>query len=146
MMLFNIIKKRKKTGRRVFGFPCTPGIKMAVLVMARRIGVPNYVLCEHLLQLAVAQISIDLEDPESERELVEHLISNHLLQPALVDNGYDEDAVEKARKQRLLHLELEKVIRALVRMVEEENVPAEMLVNVTRAIIKDARQNRRVRD
>jgi len=140
---FNIIRKRK-IGRRVFGFPCTPEIKIVVLAMARRIGVPNYVLCEHLLQLAAAQISIDLEDPESERELKEHLISSHLLQPVLAENEYDGDAVKRAKKQRLLHQELEKVVRALVGMVEQENIPVKMLANVTRAIIEDARQTRRV--
>jgi len=98
---FNIIRKRK-IGRRVFGFPCTPEIKIVVLAMARRIGVPNYVLCEHLLQLAAAQISIDLEDPESERELKEHLISSHLLQPVLAENEYDGDAVKRAKKTAVI--------------------------------------------
>lgn len=139
-MPFNFIQKRKKQiGRKTFGFPCTPGIKIAVLAMARRIGVPNYVLCEHLLQLAAAQISIDLEDPESERELKQHLISSHLLQPVLAENEYDEDAVERARKKRLLHQELEKVVRTLMGMVEREHIPVRLLADVTRAVIKDAR-------
>lgn len=147
-MSFNILRKRKKIrGRVVFGFPCTPSIKDSVKNLARQIRVPIYPLAEHLLQIGTVQIEADLEDEEFKKDLENHLINEHLLPAVLVaENEHDLDVMIEAKKRRLLHLELEKVIRTLVRMVEKENIPAEMLVNVTRAIIRDTREVRRAGD
>ncbi|MEE9399826.1 MAG: hypothetical protein V3V23_06115 [Dehalococcoidales bacterium] len=135
--------KKKKPRRPIFGFPCTPAIKYAVKSLAGQIRVPVYPLAEHLLQIGATQIETDLEDEESKKDLENHLINEHLLPPVLdVENEHDIDAMIEAKKRRLLHQELEKVVRTLMGMVEREHIPVSLLADVTRAIIKDARYKR----
>ena len=56
--------------------------------LAAILGVPRYVITEHLLQVGSYHIVQALEDPEKRQELEKHLVEVHLLGSELRD---DED-------------------------------------------------------
>ena len=61
-------------------------IILGVKLFAAILEVPQYVICEHLLQVGSYQILKALDDPEMRKILTEHLVKVHLLGNELKDD------------------------------------------------------------
>ena len=129
----NIFKKKpenKRQLRRVWGFLCSPEPKYAIKHLARKLRVPDYCLIEHCLQLGATQIVKMMESKRFREELEDHLIREHLLQPEILPNAYDERMERKARQEQLFHMETEDRVRQLVDLVEKKKISLKLMVGL----------------
>ena len=73
-------KKYIKTIRRKqFNLTMAEEIILGVKLIAAILEVPQYVACEHILQVGSYHLLRDLNDPKKREELKEHLVKVHLL-------------------------------------------------------------------
>ena len=54
-------------------------IILKVKLIAAILQVPQYVACEHILQVGIYHLLQDFNDPEKRERLKEHLVNVHLL-------------------------------------------------------------------
>ncbi len=134
-------KNTRKDKRKVYGFLCDPGISNGVTAAAGKLGLPDYAIGEHSLDLGLRQVMSDLQDEETKLDLEEHLIENHFLKAFLhVDNRYDNETAIRIRKWQLRRWEFDKVAHRLVGMVVKEGIPPELIIKTVSLLIKEARK------
>lgn len=78
----------KTIRRRQFNMTIDAKLVLGVKLLAAILGVPRYVITEHLLQVGSYHIMQALQDPEKRQQLEKHLVKVHLLGNELQD---DED-------------------------------------------------------
>lgn len=108
----------KESGRKVFGFLCSPAIPASIKMQADQLHVPMFALAEHALQLGAQQIQAAVMNPDERELLYAHLTEVHVGMRTIekVDK-YDREqgdvlmdarnrrfAVEKATRQLVLEL------------------------------------------
>jgi len=142
MKLFK--KQKGEEGvRRVFGFPCDSRIAQDIKSLSKELALPIYPTAEHALGLGTLQIVADLQDEDSKEALHNHLVEEHFLSPLFnVDNDYDRDTTIKMRRRQLKRWELDRIAHELVSIVDRENIPPSLLVDITKSLLKDARRRR----
>ncbi len=92
---------QKDTGRRVFGFQCSPGIPSSLKLLADQLHVPLFSLAEHALQLGAIQIPKANKNPEEREELRKHLTDVHVGMRTIEKiSRYDEEASEILSAER----------------------------------------------
>ncbi len=105
----------KSTGRRVFGFACSPGIQAQLKVLAGEFQIPMFALAEHCLQLGVDHVTQAKESPEEIETLRKHLLEVHVAQRSLEKiSWYDEKLAKKFNEERLGRLAIEQGLRELI--------------------------------
>jgi hypothetical protein len=68
----------KDSGRKVWGFPCSPDIPARMKVLAGRLNVPIYGLTEHALQITAPLMAKMADNPEQFELLRRHLVEGHV--------------------------------------------------------------------
>jgi hypothetical protein len=106
----------KDTGRKVFGFQCSPKIWASMKELATKLNVPMFALLEHALQLGAIEITEAIVNPEEREILRTHIVDVHAGQ-RLVEKvaNYDKEAAEWLDRQRQRQFETENVLRKLLR-------------------------------
>ena len=106
---------KRDSGRKVFGFRCSPNIKATLVKDADALHVDIYALSEHCLQLGALQLQQARRDPEEEEELRRHLIEDHIERRTIEKvSRYDEDAGETLARERRRRFEIDKAAHVLV--------------------------------
>ncbi len=103
------------SGRRTFGFPCSPDIKARFNMLAGQLDVWIYALGEHALQLSAGLIAKIVEDPE-ERELLKHHIKDVHVGRRTIEkiSRYDKEMADLLDEERHRHFQIEKAVRQIV--------------------------------
>ncbi|MCJ7635065.1 hypothetical protein MUP77_22080 [Candidatus Bathyarchaeota archaeon] len=142
--------ERKEPDRRLFGFRCSPAIKMTAKVLAKKLHVDLYELAEHSIQLGLMDVAAVMKDPKETEMLREHLneehVINHLVESV---SRYDAEAARYIREGQARRYHKELAVRALVELwarygldprLMEEIILGE-LQRITAARRSRARQN-----
>jgi hypothetical protein len=105
----------KDTGRKVFGFKCSPDIQTSLKLLADKINVQLFALAEHALELGTMQIKATMDDPEELELLHRHLADTHVeLRTIEKVARYDEETAEDMKIARIRRFEEDRVVRQLV--------------------------------
>jgi hypothetical protein len=105
----------KDSGRKIFGFPCSPGIPAQLKLLAGTLNVPIYALAEHALQLTAEQIARASQNPEERELLRKHLAEIHVDTRTLEKIAeYDADLADELDKVRHRRLEIDKAVYDIV--------------------------------
>lgn len=126
-----MVKKilRKDSGRRVFGFPCSPDIPAQLRMLAGELQVPIYALAEHALQLSVGLIAKMKENPEENEQLKRHIIEIHVDARTVEKiSAYDQDMADRLNEERLRRFSIDRTVRQIVvnfvrRGLKPEEIP-----------------------
>lgn len=141
-------KHRPNPNRPVFGFPCDEHLASRVRFVAYMASAPIYTAGEHLMQLGLAHIGLQIErNPEGfegvEKELHEHLVNAHLLVDELGDETYEQkiilaNAQLAPAQQRLVHAALN-----LARQYEAEGMPQNIATEIVENMVAIAYEKAR---
>jgi hypothetical protein len=105
----------KSSGRRVFGFKCSPNIQASMKSFADQIHVPLFALVEHVLQLGSMQIKAAMNDPEEREELRRHLTEVHVEMRTIEKVArFDEEAADTLSRERIWRFDIDRATRQLV--------------------------------
>lgn len=113
----NLVKKilGKDSGRKVFGFRCSPGIKTSLKSLSDQIHVPLFALAEHALQLGAMQLADANNNPEEREILRRHLTEVHVEMRTIEKVArYDAEAADVLKLERIRRLDIDKATRQLV--------------------------------
>lgn len=90
MGLLKIVKRYKRRlakrfsreiSRKQLNIATDRSLVAIIRLMAHQLGIPIYVLCEHSLQLGIAEIYTLTQDEALKDQLCRHLVQDHLLTP-----------------------------------------------------------------
>lgn len=112
-----LVKKilKKDSGRRVFGFPCSPDISTRLKLLAGKLQVPNYALCEHALQLSAGLITKMGENSEETALLRKHIIEVHVEARTVEKiSVYDQEMAQRLDAERIRRLEIDRAVHQIV--------------------------------
>jgi hypothetical protein len=105
----------KDTGRRVFGFACSPDTHVQMKMLAGELQIPIFALAEHSLQLLAVLIAKAIENNEERDQLRRHLIEAHVNERTIEKiNWYDEEMAKELNEERLRRFEIERTVRQIV--------------------------------
>jgi hypothetical protein len=109
--------KRKKPGRKIFGFQCSPDIHVSAKALAKQLNVELYVVGEHAMQLGLIEIAASMKDPEEREILLKHLHEEHTIK-RLVESisAHDAEAADYIRAGQARRHHMEQAIRDLVEL------------------------------
>jgi len=106
---------KQESGRKVFGFRCSPPIKATLIKVCDALNVNLYALSEHCLQLGAIQLEEACKDPEEREELRRHLIEDHTGRRTIEKVfQYDEEAGEMLSRERRRRFDIDWAARFLV--------------------------------
>lgn len=123
-------KKKIKPDRRVFGFLCDNDLAERVRSLAEYYEIPIYCLAEHLLQLGLAHMGVELRDnPESFKQVIEgqhdHMVDYHLLVKKLGEEQHERELIaqhaeltSEQKKQVEAAIDLVKKLSERVRLIK----------------------------
>ena len=114
---FKLAKKLlgKDSGRRVFGFACSPDIQALLKVLAGQLNIPIYALVEHALQLSAGLIRKMAENAEESVILRRHLIESHIDARTLEKiSVYDQDMAARLDEERIRRLDIDRAAHQIV--------------------------------
>ena len=105
----------KDSGRRVFGFECSPGIQAQLKILAGQLNIPLYALVEHALQLSAELITKMAENPEESTLLRKHLVEIHVEARTVEKiSAYDQDMAERLDVERKRRFEIDRAAHQIV--------------------------------
>jgi hypothetical protein len=105
----------KDSGRRVFGFPCSPDVPANLKVLADQLNVPIFALAEHELELANELIAKIAERPEDREELRKHLVESHIDVRAIEKIGpYNREMADQMVQELRRRFEIDRAARQIV--------------------------------
>jgi hypothetical protein len=105
----------KDSGRRVFGFACSPDIAARLKMLAAKLNVPIFALVEHALQLSAEVIAKAVESPEESTLLRNHLTGVHVEARTIEKiSVYDQNMAERLDEERLRRLDIDRTVRQIV--------------------------------
>ena len=105
----------KDSGRRVFGFPCSPGIIAQLKMLAGQLQVPIFALAEHMLQLSAQLVANMTENPQECELLRQHFIDVHVGARTVEKiSTFDQESGKVLEKERLRRLAIAKAAQQLV--------------------------------
>ena len=146
-------KKKIKPDRRVFGFLCDDDLSSRVKELAKIYDIPIYCLAEHLLQLGLAHMAVELRDnPESFTQVMEehqdHLVGYHLLVKKLGEDQHERELVAQHAGLTTERKEQVEAVIDLVKKLGEEGMPHQIVmesVEILAARLNEASGNGAVR-
>ncbi|MFC1980279.1 hypothetical protein ACFLVS_05485 [Chloroflexota bacterium] len=71
----------KEITRKQLNIATDRSLIIIIRLMARQLEVPVYILCEHCLQLGIAEVDTMTQDEALRDQLCRHLVQDHLLTP-----------------------------------------------------------------
>ena len=77
----------KKIVRRQYNMMIAYDVVLGVKVLAAALKVPQYILCEHIMELGSNLLLESVKTPEQQQKLKEHLISVHRLGQEQEEDG-----------------------------------------------------------
>jgi hypothetical protein len=108
---------RKKPGRKIFGFQCSPDIHANAKVLAKQLNVDLYVVCEHAMQLGLIEIAASMKDSEEREMLLKHLSEEHTIKWLIESvSTYDAQAAVYIRAGQARRHHMDQAIRDLVEL------------------------------
>jgi hypothetical protein len=119
----------KDSGRRVFGFPCSPNIQAKVKMLAGRLNVPIFALAEHELELANWLVEKMEQHPEEREHLLQHIREDHIETRTLEMIGrVDPEMANNLDKERSRRWAVDNAVRQIVasfvrRGLKPEEIP-----------------------
>jgi len=109
--------ERKEPDRRLFGFRCSPAIKMTAKVLAKKLHVDLCVIAEHALQLGLMDVAAAMQDPGETEMLREHLNEEHIIKHLVESvSKYDAEAAGYIRDGQVRRYHKELAVRDLVEL------------------------------
>ena len=123
----NTKSSRDESGRKVFGFPCSPDISARIKMLAGQLQVPVYARTEHALQLSAELIAGMAGNLEQYQLLRQHLLEHHVAQRTIEKSDrYDRemaDILQKEWQQRsLIDSAVRRVIVKYARRIKPEDI------------------------
>ena len=88
--------KREEIGRKQLNFACDVGLITRLKLLSTYLETPFYPLAEHILQLGMSDIAVELSDSTLTENLQRHLLKEHLLVGQL--DPVDSHVSERARR------------------------------------------------
>ena len=84
----HIIEKKytKTIERKQYNLTISEDIIKVIKYLSHVLEVPQYVVCEHVLQVGMYQLSYILNDPDKRQKLINHLVQVHLLGDELIED------------------------------------------------------------
>jgi len=139
-------KKKIKRDRRVFGFLCDYDLAGRVRSLAAIYEIPIYCLVEHLLQLGLAHMAVELRDnPESFKQVMEehqdHLVGYHLLVKKLGEDQHERELVAQHAELTPEQKEQIEAVIDLVKKMSEDGMPHQIVMKAVEIVA--ARLNER---
>ena len=87
---------KEEIGRKQLNFACDVGLIERFKLLATYLDTPFYPLAEHVLELGISDIAVELSDSTLTENLQRHLLKEHLLVGQL--NPVDRHVSERARR------------------------------------------------
>jgi len=75
----------KAIKRKQYNLTISEEIISNIKLIAAILEVPQYVVCEHVLQVGMYHVGKVLNDPEKRQKLIDHLVQVHLLGDELIE-------------------------------------------------------------
>jgi len=132
--MLRVFKKKKiKPDRRVFGFLCDDELASRVKELAKIYDIPIYCLAEHLLQLGLAHMAVELRDnPESFTQVMEeqqdHLVGYHLLVKKLGEDQHERELVAQHAELTPEQKEQVEAVIDLVKKMSKDGTPHQIVM------------------
>ena len=105
----------KDSGRKTWGFPCSPDIKARMKMLADRLHVPLYALTEHAVQLSAELIATIAEHPEDCELLRQHILDDHVGRRTIEKiSQYDQDMADILDQERRRRFQIDNAVRRIV--------------------------------
>lgn len=105
----------KDSGRRVFGFACSPDISARTKMLAGELNIPIFALAEHMLELSNWLIGKIIESPEEREQLIQHLNESHIDARTLEKIAvYDRETAEMMEQEQRQRFKIDKAARRIV--------------------------------
>lgn len=144
MKIFGKQKKRKRTRRPIFGFPCSVRLAGRVRAISKELGLVAYSVAEHSMAVGIDQMVRDMQNDDTRRALHTHVLEEHFLAPYFDEvNRYDRRIAGQARGRQLRNWQLDRVAHELVGIVERAGISADVLVEITRRLVTAEQKRRR---
>jgi hypothetical protein len=103
------------SGRKTWGFPCSPDIKARMKMLADRLHVPLYALTEHAVQLSAGLIATIAEHPEECELLRQHILDDHVGRRMIEKiSRYDQDMADILDEERHRRFQIDNAVRRIV--------------------------------
>jgi hypothetical protein len=114
----------KDSGRRIFGFACSPKIQAQLKMLADKYQVPLFALVEHGLQISSELFSRVADEPEEYELLRRHIIDDHVGKRTIEKvSHYDEETGDLLYKEKSGAFQIEKVVHQIVRDFVKRGMP-----------------------
>lgn len=140
-------KRKKKSKRPIFGFPCDLNIAIVMKATAKIIGAPIYPTVEHILQLGAAALEPALHDDLSKHALTEHIMMDHLLvQNIDLENEYDVKVAKEAKLIELARQEYEKCVDEFIKICDKYDIDPWFLLAIAEDRVKELLAKRQIRN
>jgi hypothetical protein len=105
----------KDSGRKVFGFLCSPDIPARMKILADKFHVPLFALSEHAFQLGAGQINKIAEEAEASELLRRHILEVHVGRRTIEKiSRYDEETANVLDLERHQRFQFEKAVGQIV--------------------------------
>jgi len=121
---------KRRSKRRVFGFPCDPGIALLVRHAAQVLETPIYPLAEHMLQIGCVAVYRCLEDEKVSQRLHDHIIEEHLLVEKVSHKEKDSESIIDHIDLSPEQQEQAKLILNIFDILREQGLPHQAVVEV----------------
>jgi hypothetical protein len=103
------------SGRKTWGFPCSPDIKARMKMLADRLHVHLYALTEHAVQLSAGLIARVADAPEECELLRAHILDDHVGRRTIEKLAqYDQDMADVLDDESHRRFQIDKAVRQIV--------------------------------
>lgn len=139
--MFKLFKKRK-AHRKVFGFLCDKDLSERVRRLSALLEVPIYCLVEHLLQLGLAHVGLQMSEGQEnmeqvKKEMQDHLVDHHLLVRRLGTERYEKEIVREHAEMTAEQKEMVKATLDLVfKLGGEKGVSYRIVIGILENMAK----------
>ena len=120
--------KREEIGRKQLNFACDAGLITRLKLLATYLETPFYPLAEHVLQLGMSDLAVELSDSTLTENLQRHLLEGHLLVGQL--DPVDSHVSERARR-------IDNVLKFL-KLVEDKAGSIEVVEQIIDRFLREA--------
>lgn len=133
-MLFG---KRRSQKRKVYGFLCDRSLPIIIKIQSEQLGVREYSICEHALQLGCQAIEEVLKNEKQRQELRKHLINDHQILPKLDPGDENERRIlAEAKNIESERQKLEEIENELILISRQDGITPEMIGDSVRALVE----------
>ena len=120
--------KREEIGRKQLNFACDVSLIARLKLLARYLDTPFYPLAEHVMELGISEITVNIQDRALTELLQRHLLKEYLLVGQL--NPVDRHVSERARR-------IDNALKFL-KLIEYKAGSVEAVEQIIERILKEA--------